>query len=77
MKSANVVGVLPGSDAALAKEYVVLTAHLDHIGVGMPVKGDAIDNGAMDNATGVAAVLEVARTLQALKPKPWARRSPP
>ncbi|AKQ64752.1 Aminopeptidase [Myxococcus hansupus] len=67
--SSNVVGVLPGSDATLAKEYVVLTAHLDHIGVGVPVKGDAIYNGAMDNATGVAAVLEVARTLQALKPK--------
>ena len=69
VKSANVVGVLPGSDATLAKEYVVLTAHLDHVGVGVPVKGDAIYNGAMDNATGVAAVLEMARTLQALKPK--------
>ncbi|MCE9667891.1 M28 family metallopeptidase [Myxococcus stipitatus] len=69
VKSANVVGVLPGSDATLAKEYVVLTAHLDHVGVGVPVKGDAIFNGAMDNATGVASVLEVARRLQALKPK--------
>ncbi|MFP2960601.1 M28 family metallopeptidase [Myxococcus sp. 1LA] len=69
VESANVVGVLPGSDAALAKEYIVLTAHLDHVGVGVPVKGDAIYNGAMDNATGVAAVLEVARTLKALKPK--------
>ncbi|MCP3102296.1 M20/M25/M40 family metallo-hydrolase [Myxococcus sp. K15C18031901] len=69
VRSSNVVGLLPGSDATLAKEYVVLTAHLDHIGVGVPVKGDAIFNGAMDNATGVAAVLEVARTLQALKPK--------
>lgn len=69
LKSANVVGVLPGSDPALAKEYVVLSAHLDHVGVGEPVKGDRIYNGAMDNATGVAAVLEVARALQAAKPK--------
>lgn len=69
VKSANVVGVLPGSDPALAKEYVVLSAHLDHVGVGEPVKGDRIYNGAMDNATGVAAVLEVARALQAAKPK--------
>ncbi|QSQ26069.1 M20/M25/M40 family metallo-hydrolase [Pyxidicoccus parkwayensis] len=69
LESANVVGVLPGSDPALAKEYVVLSAHLDHVGVGEPVKGDRIYNGAMDNATGVAAVLEVARALQAAKPK--------
>ncbi|MBZ4417338.1 M28 family metallopeptidase [Myxococcus sp. RHSTA-1-4] len=69
VKSANVVGLLPGSDPALAKEYVVLSAHLDHVGVGEPVKGDRIYNGAMDNATGVAAVLEVARALQAAKPK--------
>jgi hypothetical protein len=69
VKSANVVGLLPGSDAALSKEYVVLSAHLDHVGVGEPVKGDRIYNGAMDNATGVAAVLEVARVLQAARPK--------
>lgn len=61
----NVVGVLPGSDPALAREHVVLSAHLDHVGVGAPVKGDRIYNGAMDNASGVAAVLEVARALQA------------
>ncbi|NTX54755.1 M28 family metallopeptidase [Myxococcus sp. CA039A] len=67
--SVNVVGVLPGSDPVLAKEYVVLTAHLDHVGVGAPINGDAIYNGAMDNATGVAAVLEVARALQAQKPQ--------
>ncbi|NMO22582.1 M20/M25/M40 family metallo-hydrolase [Pyxidicoccus fallax] len=69
VKSANVVGLLPGSDPALAKEYVVLSAHLDHVGVGEPVKGDRVYNGAMDNATGVAAVLEVARALQAAKPR--------
>ncbi|MBZ4410647.1 M28 family peptidase [Myxococcus sp. XM-1-1-1] len=66
--SPNVVGLLPGSDPALAGEYVVLTAHLDHVGVGQPVDGDNLYNGAMDNATGVAAVLEVARALTARKP---------
>jgi len=69
VKSVNVVGLLPGADAVLAREYVVLTAHLDHVGVGAPIQGDAIYNGAMDNATGVAAVLEVARALQAQKPQ--------
>ncbi|WP_224365059.1 M28 family metallopeptidase [Hyalangium versicolor] len=69
VKSVNVVGLLPGSDPALAKEYMVLTAHLDHVGVGEPVKGDRIYNGAMDNAMGVAAVLELARALQSSKPK--------
>jgi hypothetical protein len=69
VKAANVVGVLPGSDPVLSKEYVVLSAHLDHVGVGEPVKGDRIYNGAMDNASGVAAVLEVARGLQGAKLK--------
>ncbi|WP_342375164.1 M28 family metallopeptidase [Myxococcus stipitatus] len=67
--SPNVVGQLPGSDPVLAREYVVLTAHLDHVGIGQPVNGDTLYNGAMDNATGVAAVLEVARALQARKPR--------
>ncbi|MFE8605759.1 M28 family metallopeptidase [Archangium violaceum] len=70
LKASNVVGVLPGSDPKLAGEYVVISAHLDHVGVGEPVKGDRIYNGAMDNASGVAAVLEVARTLQASAEKP-------
>ncbi|GMU05995.1 M28 family metallopeptidase [Corallococcus caeni] len=71
LKSMNVVGVMPGADPVLAKEYVVLSAHLDHVGIGEPVKGDRIYNGAMDNASGVAALLEVARRLhdQAEKPK--------
>ncbi|OJH35248.1 M28 family metallopeptidase [Cystobacter ferrugineus] len=67
----NVVGRLPGSDPTLAAESVVLTAHLDHVGVGEPLKGDRIYNGAMDNASGVAALLEVARSFQQDKgPKP-------
>jgi hypothetical protein len=64
-RSSNVVGLLEGSDPLLRNEYVVLSAHLDHIGVGEPEKGDAIYNGALDNATGIAAMLEVARAFQA------------
>jgi Zn-dependent M28 family amino/carboxypeptidase len=63
IRSDNVVAVLPGSDPALAREHVVLTAHLDHLGVGAAVNGDRIYNGAMDNASGIATLLEVARTL--------------
>jgi len=64
VESTNVVALLPGSDPALKKEYVVMSAHLDHVGVGRPVKGDAIYNGAMDDASGIASVLEVARLLK-------------
>jgi hypothetical protein len=63
-ESPNVVAVLQGSDPVLRDEYVVLSAHLDHIGIGAPVGGDRIYNGAMDNASGVATLLEVARLLQ-------------
>ena len=67
VESKNVVGLLPGTDPRLKNEYVVLSAHLDHIGVTPPVKGDAINNGALDNASGVATTLEVARLLRASK----------
>ena len=69
IESQNVVALLEGRDPALSKEYVVLTAHLDHLGIGTPVAGDSIYNGAMDNASGVAALLEVARALARTKPK--------
>jgi hypothetical protein len=59
--SANVLGVLPGSDASLSRQVVVFTAHHDHLGVGLPKNGDAIYNGAVDNASGVAALLTLAR----------------
>ncbi|MEX2303885.1 MAG: M28 family metallopeptidase [Bryobacterales bacterium] len=62
--SPNVLGVLRGADAALSDEYVLLSAHLDHLGVGEPVAGDRINNGALDNASGVATLIEVARALQ-------------
>ena len=63
--SRNVAAKLPGSDAALGREHVVYTAHLDHVGIGTPVAGDAIYNGALDNALGVAILLEAARELHA------------
>ncbi len=63
--SPEVVGRLPGSDPALAAEHVVLMAHLDHIGISEDKKGDKINNGALDNAAGVAVMLEVARAFQA------------
>ncbi|GAB4055387.1 M28 family metallopeptidase [Spirosoma litoris] len=69
----NVVAVLPGSDPALKNEYIVQVAHLDHLGVGKPVKGDSIFNGAHDNASGVAIMLETARLYASLPKAP--RRS--
>ncbi len=63
VESRNVVGRLPGSDPALAAEHVVFSAHLDHVGIGAPVDGDAIYNGALDNALGVAIMLEAAKRL--------------
>lgn len=60
VESENVVGLLPGSDPKLKDEVVVLSAHLDHLGITPPVNGDPINNGALDNASGVATTLEVA-----------------
>jgi len=60
VESSNVVGKLPGNDATLKSEYVVISAHIDHIGIGEPVNGDRIYNGAMDNASGVAVLLDLA-----------------
>ena len=68
--SANVVAKLTGSDAALKDEFVTYTAHWDHLGVGTPVKGDAIYNGAADNASGVAMVMEIARAFKTVTPAP-------
>lgn len=63
--TANVVGVLRGTDPALAEEAVVVTAHYDHIGIGPPKGEDAIYNGAVDNASGTAGVLTLARAAAA------------
>jgi hypothetical protein len=63
IESQNVVAIRPGSDPTLKNEFVVLSAHLDHVGVGEPIDGDKIYNGAMDDASGVAAMLEIANQL--------------
>jgi Zn-dependent M28 family amino/carboxypeptidase len=68
--SQNVVAKLEGSDPRLKDEYVVYTAHWDHLGVGTPVNGDSIYNGALDNASGVAQTLEIARAFTKIEPKP-------
>lgn len=69
----NVVGMIEGSDPVLKDQYLIISAHLDHVGVGEPVGGDRIYNGAMDNAIGNAMLLEIARRFQASGKKP--RRS--
>jgi Zn-dependent M28 family amino/carboxypeptidase len=69
-KAPNVIGVLPGSDPVLKNEYVVLSAHLDHVGTDPLRAGDKIYNGAMDNASGVATMLETARVFAGSKHRP-------
>ena len=64
LSSPNIVAKLEGSDPKLKKEYVGVSAHLDHLGVGAAVKGDTVYNGAMDDASGVAAVLDIAHRLK-------------
>ena len=68
-QSANIVGRIEGSDNTLKDEYIVHTAHLDHVGIGRPLDGDSIYNGAHDNASGVASLLEIARLYQSLEKK--------
>ena len=69
VESPNVAAVLPGTDPSLAGEYVIVSAHLDHLGVGEPIQGDRIYNGAMDDASGVATLLDIARSLHESKTK--------
>ena len=64
-EASNVAGLFEGSDPELRSEVVVMTAHLDHVGIGRAVNGDTIYNGAMDDASGVASMIEIARTLKA------------
>ncbi|HSY64395.1 MAG TPA: M28 family metallopeptidase [Terriglobales bacterium] len=64
LESANVIAKLPGNDPELKNEYVVLSAHIDHLGIGAPINGDSIYNGAMDNASGSALLLDVAGSLK-------------
>jgi hypothetical protein len=64
LESANVVAKLEGSDPMLKNEYVVLSAHIDHVGIGEPINGDSIYNGAIDNASGCAVLLDIAAELK-------------
>jgi len=74
VQSANVLGLIPGSDPVLKDEVVIYTAHHDHLGIGTPNEaGDAIYNGAMDNASGVAQVMAIAKAIMAMPEAP--RRS--
>jgi Zn-dependent M28 family amino/carboxypeptidase len=73
LQTSNVVGVLPGADPVGRSEAVVLTTHYDHLGVGPAVDGDSVYNGAYDNASGVALLLEIAEAFGSLDPRP--RRS--
>lgn len=73
VSSPNVVGLLRGSDKRLANECIVVSAHLDHLGISEPVAGDSINNGAYDNGSGCAMLLELARAMRALPTAP--RRS--
>jgi len=76
VEAPNVVAILPGRDPKLKDEYVVFSAHWDHLGIGAPDKtGDNIYNGALDNATGVASILEIARVLSNLPLAERPRRS--
>jgi peptidase M28-like protein len=63
-EAANVAALFEGSDPALKNEYVVMTSHLDHVGIGRAVNGDTIYNGAMDDASGIAAMLQIAHMLK-------------
>jgi len=71
--SQNVIGILRGGDEKLKDEYIVITSHHDHLGIGKPINGDSIYNGALDNASGVSALLSIAKAFSELKVKP--RRS--
>ena len=64
VESDNIIAKLPGNDPKLKDEYVVLSAHIDHLGIGEPINGDRIYNGAMDNGSGSALILDIAKSLQ-------------
>ena len=70
VQSQNVIGKLTGSDPSLKNEYIVYTGHWDHLGTGNAVDGDTIYNGAVDNATGIGAIIEIARAFKQVQPQP-------
>ena len=70
LNTRNVAAIVPGSDPVLKNEAVIFSAHWDHLGIGTPVNGDSIYNGAIDNGTGCAILMELARAWAALPQKP-------
>ncbi|HEX4748376.1 MAG TPA: M28 family peptidase [Bryobacteraceae bacterium] len=70
VESPNIVAKLEGSDPVLKNEYVIVSAHLDHLGIGAPINGRTIYNGAMDDASGVASVIEIAKSFAANPVRP-------
>jgi len=70
VNSRNVIAKLPGADPKLKDEYVIYSAHWDHFGIGEPVNGDNIYNGAQDNASGTAGIIAIARAMKQVKPAP-------
>ena len=70
LETRNVIGILLGSDQKLNREYVVISSHHDHLGIGAPVQGDSIYNGALDNASGISMILAIAEEFAAMKEKP-------
>ncbi len=70
LESPNVAGELAGSDPSLKQQFVIVSAHLDHLGVGAPVNGDSIYNGAMDNASGIASLIQIAHDFHVAGTKP-------
>lgn len=69
VESMNVIGIRPGADPVLKNEFIIVTAHLDHLGINEKLTGDKIFNGAMDNASGVASLIEAAKHLNDSKAK--------
>jgi len=70
IEAPNLAGMLAGSDPRLKDEYVVVSAHLDHVGVGRAINGDPLYNGAMDDASGIASILEIARIMKETGARP-------
>ncbi len=68
--SPNIIGMVQGSDPELKNTYIIISAHYDHVGIGEPVKGDSIYNGALDNALGVSVLLELSKSFASLETKP-------
>lgn len=66
----NVIGLINGSDSDLKNSYLIVSAHYDHLGIGIPIYGDSIYNGALDNAIGISVMLEIAKAFSKLKVKP-------